>query len=443
MFIGGLPKETLSQVAEVFPWNDYQRVHVCCSGSFRLEQMLTQRGGHSIYSNDVSLLTCALGLFAAGKPTTFTFKEELAFMEERLQLAHATPLERLSALVVAGQMSRFALKNEFARLHVAHYKERFEDYLATSETRIKKMLEGFKITDFIARDFRKHSDAAIEERAAVTGFPPTYKGGYENLYKFISSNVDWEDAPTYDMFDPKDVEPWALKLRDADVPFVVGADKRFEQIAPVASFSPNGKHTIYVYTNRAVASSYARKSINTEPFHYLPVQPEDITKKAVVNVTTATGQQMNFLKERYLARNINHVAGGMNYLVWVNGKLCGGFIYQTGGAPNAVAVLGQGSDSIFLLSDFSVTRESRVSKLIAMMATAKAFVDQYGRRTLTRPKSLVTCVFTKKPISMKYRGIYELKKRHETYLHYESNVRNQTPQEIYREWFTKHGNKAS
>lgn len=55
---------------------------------------------------------------------------------------------------------------------------------------------------------------------------------------------------------------------------------------------------------------------------------------------------------------------------------------------------------------------------------------------------LVTTVFTEKPISMKYRGIWELESRKPGHLQYVSHVRNQTPEEIYREWYRKHGSKS-
>ena len=250
--------------------------------------------------------------------------------------------------------------------------------------------------------------------------------------------MEWPEAPTYDVFDPKDVEPWALSMVDADVPFCIGADKRFEKLEPTAAFSPNGKHTVYIYTNRAQASSWVRRDVGTEPVNYLPVRPDDIVEKAVVRVTPANGRQMNFLKERYLARGIVHATGDLNFIVWVGERLAGGFIYKVGGDPRSHTGR-DATNSIYLLSDFSVTRERRVSKLIAMLATARVFVDLYRRRSLNNPTHIVTTVFTKNPVSMKYRGVWDLASRKEGHLQYTSRVREQSPQEIYGEWFQRFG----
>ena len=66
MFIGGLPKQVLQQIAELIDLPAQKEFFVCCSGSFRLEQLLEQAGVQApIVSNDVSLVTCAIGTLAA------------------------------------------------------------------------------------------------------------------------------------------------------------------------------------------------------------------------------------------------------------------------------------------------------------------------------------------------------------------------------------------
>lgn len=60
---------------------------------------------------------------------------------------------------------------------------------------------------------------------------------------------------------------------------------------------------------------------------------------------------MNFLKDKYLAKGINHVSGIANFLVLVAGALAGGFIY-------AREKYG-GSGGIYLLSDFAIVATER------------------------------------------------------------------------------------
>jgi len=59
-----------------------------------------------------------------------------------------------------------------------------------------------------------------------------------------------------------------------------------------------------------------------------------------------------------------------------------------------------------------------------------------------RFKGVFTTAFTDAPVSMKYRGIYELRGRKEGHLQYYSAIRQQTPREIYTEWFKKEYSKG-
>ncbi len=76
---------------------------------------------------------------------------------------------------------------------------------------------------------------------------------------------------------------------------------------------------------------------------------------------------MNFLKDIYLAKGITHTAGLANFLVMIDGHLAGGFIYSRDK---------WGGDFLYLLSDFALSPRSRVSKLIAMLATSATITDR-------------------------------------------------------------------
>lgn len=136
MFVGALPLETLQQVARLVRVDDTREAFVCCSGSFRLEQTLSQLSeAIEIHGNDVSLVTCALGMLAStGDCFPITYKNELAGFEPHLVGAGAR--ERVAAILVAGQMSRITGKSEHAKLHHAHYTKQLPFY---------PEMEGFKM----------------------------------------------------------------------------------------------------------------------------------------------------------------------------------------------------------------------------------------------------------------------------------------------------------
>lgn len=439
MFVGGLPKDTLAQVGRLISASEASEVYVCCSGSFRLEQLLMQTSSRArIIGNDVSLLTCAIGELACGRELELTYHGRLAFLEDHL--AGHGYRRRVGALLLASEMSRYTAKNEFSANHMRHYQDSAPSYLEKAEERLTAFLATFRLDDFRPRDFLEHSKEGAERGALVLGFPPTYKSGYERMYKFIHENTRW-NQPSYAVFDPENVETWVRSLADAGAAYCVGADRRFGSMEPSAAFSPSGKHTIYVYA-RSALSSYARTDYSIKRFGYRPIDADSLTADSQVDIVPTGAGEMNFLKERYLARGIVHTTGSDNFLVFVGGRLCGGFIYMTGGDPTSF----KGRDplrSLYLLSDFSVSRERRLSKLIAMLATCKLCVSIAERKQLRHYQQVVSTAFTDKPVSMKYRGIYDLIGRGEGHLNYASPVRNASPQEIYREWFRRYGSQAA
>ena len=146
---------------------------------------------------------------------------------------------------------------------------------------------------------------------------------------------------------------------------------------------------------------------------------------------------MNFLKDVYLAKGIVHSTGLVNFLVFLDGQLVGGIIY-------ALSKYGD-RHSVYLLSDVTVTGEGRLSKLVALLATSRTLVRLVEKKVMDRIGEVVTTARTKNAVSMKYRGIYELKTRRPSdipeegnILQYHSKVREQTPQELYDDWFKRH-----
>jgi hypothetical protein len=118
-----------------------------------------------------------------------------------------------------------------------------------------------------------------------------------------------------------------------------------------------------------------------------------------------------------------------NFLVLIDGHLAGGFIY-------ARSKFG-GDDDIYLLSDFALSPRSRVSKLVAMLATSETVISRMEVKLMQRIGSVKSTAFTDKPVSMKYRGIFDLASRKPGMLNYASKVRRQTPAQIYVEWFQR------
>jgi len=433
MFVGSVPKVVVSQILDVVDFKDWGSVFVCCSGSFRVDRTIKAKYPTcKIISNDVSLYSVAIGRLMTGEPFPIIFTERLAFVEK---LVGADFLDRVAAVLVAHELAAYKGDNAWAHAHFNHYVTSFASYHEQARSRLEAMLAGPKVDQFIAGDFRQMAVLAKKAKGGVVAFPPTYKGGYEQLFKFVDGNTEWK-RPAYDVWDPIGLEAWVEELKTAAVPYCVFSDHLFEGKSnkPVTSYSTDGRKTVYTYANTKAASVRQTQHRST-PFRYEPVDPWELTPNTKVHIVEATSQQLNFLKDLYLAKSIAHVSGEASHLVYLDGKLAGAFIYQR-------SKFGK-QGSIYLLSDFAIVTERKLSKLICLLATSTVTVSAFERKTLTKLHSLSTTAFTKRPVSMKYRGVFDVYNRKPGMINYVSLVRHGTPQELYKLWYSKWAKKQN
>jgi hypothetical protein len=185
-----------------------------------------------------------------------------------------------------------------------------------------------------------------------------------------------------------------------------------------------------VFTFADQASSSVRRTANrAAPFRYTPLDPAAVTAASKVEIVSATSAQMNFLKDIYLAKGIAHTTGIANFLVLVDGCVAGGFIFARDRFVQ--------DNRIYLLSDFALAPRTRLSKLVAMLATCELVIRLIEVRLVQRIDLIVTTAFTTQPVSMKYRGVFDLVSRKPGMLNYASKIRRQSTDDIYAEWFRR------
>jgi hypothetical protein len=428
MFVGAVPKEVVQQMLATVAFDEWGDVFIGCSGSFRVDRAIKMRHPTvRVHSNDVSLLTCSVGALAMGRTFDIRFRDELAFVEELMQGAGFE--RRVGAVMVACAMGQFTGKNEFARSHFAHYRAHFEDYLFDTLPKLRTLVSEIKIEAFHAGDFLEQVDRAAAAGGGFACFAPTYKGGYERIYRLVNANTDWPEPP-YGMWDPKKLPILIDDLDARGIPYCVFSDTLLEGRQPTTEFRGSNK-PVYTYS-KARAASIRRRTPGEKRFKYTPIDAASITASSRVEVRVADGAQMNYLKNVYLAKGIHHVTGQMNYVAFVDGQLVGGFIF-------AQSRFGDKTKELYLLSDFSISRERKLSKLVAMLATSRDVIRPINRKLVADIEEIKTTAFTKNPVSMKYRGIYELTGRAEDHLQYTAKVRDASLQEIFDEWFQRFG----
>ncbi|ECG8260392.1 hypothetical protein FO131_19650 [Salmonella bongori] len=423
MFIGSIPKKLITQILANIHLKP--RVYIGCSGSFRTEHAIKNlMPEKQVFGNDVSLLSCAVGNLLIGERLDVEFSGRL----DPLNLLRSDAVANTSAICLAITLARFKGNNQYSRAHFAHIMRNLGAYHRAEREKLLRYTDGFAIDGFYAGDFHRQIEAARENDGTVIMFAPTYKGGYENIYKFVNENTKW-DAPSYGIWDPENIDTLVQDLLEKDQHFAIVSDRRLACMEPRIMFAGSNK-PIYMYAKDA-RSSLRREPKKSQQFRYRLMDTDAITETSKVDIALLNAQQLNYLKNIYLAKGINHKAGMLNFAVLVDGMLAGAFIFS-------MAQYGDKIHNIYMLSDFSTSRHRKLSKLIPMLATSRSVINHVNRKYLIDIQSVYTTAFTVKPVSMKYRGIYQLVKRGEGFLNYASAVREQSPQQIFNEWYRKY-----
>jgi hypothetical protein len=435
VFQGVVPKECIAQILRVTEVDSWGQVYNCCSGTFRFEQItLATHPKVQVHSNDVSLYSSAIAGFVLGKPLEFQFVKGLDFVNE-LQLLE--PDQRLAALAVAFNLGRFAggKPNAYKMKHRDHLVGNFALYVERTLDKVRKLPQLLPIASYAPRDWLLHVEEAIDRKAAIFSYPPFYKGGYEKMFEFLADNIAW-DAPKYELFDPKGLRQIIERVRQAGVPFCILSDQVYDDLKPELEFVSGRGHPHYCYVSTG-RSSFLQLIPREQAFGYKPIDLPKLKPDSPVTIVPAEAKHMTFLKNVYLKKGITHTPGMANYLVLLDGMLAGGLIYS-------LPRFGE-KTSIYLLSDFAIARGGRLSKLITRLALNRDVLHALGKRFINRYGEVKTTAFSDHPVSMKYRGIFELAKREEKdapggkfMLNYVGARLDESPQEAYAWWFQKH-----
>ena len=101
--------------------------------------------------------------------------------------------------------------------------------------------------------------------------------------------------------------------------------------------------------------------------------------------------------------------------------------------------------SMYMMADFPIphTQYKRLSKLMIMLAVSGETRRVLERLREYRLTNVVTTAFTARPVSMKYRGVFDLVKRGEKngqpFIQYRAAYNTLSWRETMTEWLTKHG----
>lgn len=451
MFIGSINRHMRAVLrAAARDWRGLP-VYVACSGNFTVERILARGGagggagdgtggdaGRSaagdaaggvwpIHSNDVSIYSCALGWHLAGQAVPYRLKDPqgpFAWLAEFLQPGLAT----VATLLLAGEMLKTAGENAYARRMREQYRRRWPALHAATVERVRKATANLAIASYTAGDCRAFLTGADRSGVCIS-FPPTYKGGYERLFRRLEALFDWP-RPQYPLFAPEDLEAFSATVRSFRH-WMLSSDQpqpalQAHHVATVQTSLLS--KPVYMYADRGEARyAAARQALGRNP--WAPRTDEVVEPIEVVRID---GKTLNAIRSVYLAQHIAVCDAPRSYAVLSAGKLVGCFAFALPRGPLPC--------DLYLLTDFAVrpTPHRRLSKLVLACAVSRPVRQDLEQWLCGRIRTLGTTAFTDRPVSMKYRGLFEVHSRSEGKVNYLGPAGRWSLKEGYQWWKSRH-----
>ena len=442
MFVGAVAS-SVRRVLASYAKNIRLPVLVVGAGNFTVPAVL-RAGGFvgSITACDVSLYTSALGAFLAGSSLEV---REKANCPDHLKglLRTDTPLDLAASIALLLDLREvYQVKNPY---QVRMFENQVADWPGLMEkTRAK--LQAFKEVvgpveyqprdgfDFLAGRGQAHT---------VFAFPPTYKRGYERLEKLFGLVVEWT-PPKYREMTDESLELYEM-IAGFDSYFVVLEKNLPEVFAilgdPVAVL-PRGRGAQTYILAKNARTVVVRQIIKSAPIG--PIHPPDkpVTDGDSVSFAKITLPQSIRLNELFLSSRINYFAGGVG--VSLAFLLDGQVIGKADFCPSAHQwKLPEAKPMIYLMCDLAVaSQERRLAKLILLCLLSREVKEVLDLRYVEDFGWIITTAFSAHPVSMKYRGIFNLHKRVAKdggfALNYFAPLGDWTLEEALRKWRKKY-----
>jgi hypothetical protein len=426
-FVGSINAETRRWLGNNGPAFDGRKVYAGCSGNFTVEQILSRYAPKArIWGNDVSLYSSVLGAYLAGQPFKMSVREE-AF--QWLEPYLADEEARAAAIMVLLEALKYEKANNiFKSRHWGHYLNNFEGFHQDTVARLRERKKEVRLEGYTSKDIFDLLEEIPQEAVAVA-FLPTYAGGYERMFRRLEEIFDW-DRPTYGLIDAERKAAILEKMKARDYLYL--DDRLVEGLPLVAVVRKARMKPVYVFSNmEALRRGVLKQQRHAEFVPFTRLSDEDvITPLSQLTLFSTTNRVVNYYRDVYLSKGVGIPADGEVPLVAaVDGKVFGFLIYSRM----------QGGGDVYLLADFVVnsSRYQRLAKLLLLATQSREVRRLLEEKFLLEISKCRTMVFTDKPVSMKYRGLYKLARRDPGKLVYETEMGILDLREVIPLWLKK------
>jgi hypothetical protein len=414
MFRGSLPSDAQKIFYEIVREWDCTDIFVGCSGNFTVERVIDSLKKFNLHGNDVTLYTTVLGNYFAGKDTDFWLneihEEKYGWLKEYMN----DPAGKVATILLSTNFAQGVGKEQiyYERIRKANEKQ-FPQIHAQTKEKIENL--SLRLEDYYCGDVVPYLNSVPHDQGVIS-FPP-FEGAakafardfakLEELFSWNPPEYEFiEEQGLYDLFEKfKEHKHWMfgsnMRLREEYDPYLRGMAKTTNRGVPIYIYSGNGKTRV------------ATPRQTTEIVNIPRLTPgEDIGED--IRLLPLTHDQFSALRSQYMNHNIRPGQAQLPMGVIVDNKLIGVFALSS---PSATANWDSKIEGphIYMLSDFPVAPSDykRLSKLVLYAALSKESQRQAEKMTKRRARALITTAFSKNPVSMKYRGIFDVMNRKE------------------------------
>lgn len=407
MFHGSIPtavQQILSTIVK--EWNT-DEIYVGCSGNFTIERTLKSMTDKILHGNDVTIYSCMLGRYFSGQGVDVEYNENYDGPMQLVKKYMTDDASKVACALLISKMGNYleGKPNPYYEKITNAYISQWDKLFNKTYEKIEK-IEPF-LKSFYEGDVCELVDK-VPENAGFICYPPFFSGDYEKMFKAIERIMTWH-PPHYEMINKDRIFEMFRKLTEREC-FMFGTDDELpefkEHLVGLAQTTNRGRQ-IYIYAS----SKKSKIVMPSQSVQGLMIphlgKDEDIGDE--MKIVRLASENFHALRSQYMNVNIKPGSETAAYGVCVDNKLIG--VYAFSASPT-LANWDKHIDTptMYLLSDFPIapTKYKRLSKLVLYAALSKESKLLAENLTNHRIRSLITTAFTKRPVSMKYRGLFKL-----------------------------------
>lgn len=411
MFFGTTPQIISQFLSTEIESQNPQKVIVPFAGNFVIEQVVgIVNKNIEVHSTDISLYSRLIGFGLTGTPSpNIKLKPEILQEFPRFKDLD-DPVDKAVAGIFFAEVGQI-LKKRKIRYYDGLYKEAValqDDYFETIKKKVLLVKEKIGKLVFYGTDGCNLVKEA-QKGDLVFYDPPVLIGDYEKMFAPLEACFEFDEVPYTVM--TEEVKQEHLKY------FV---DNQIDAMYRVNTLidAPDGYEEVFryqykyhgfysVFSNRKSTKRFVGRfnPLKEDPKQYPVISLEDeITEKSEIQMVPVSGAIGNHYRLMWV-KKAEMSDSGNTYLFLIDGKIVGLLV--------AVDGLKFGTDLCVIFSDQAAptSRYKRLSKLILNLICTKEFLTFFNDKSMWEHEGFTTRVFTNNPISMKYRGLFELNKR--------------------------------